>query len=130
MIWRPWCLHFGVLADSETILGHWGAQERTLECAHQPLTLTCFCDFAPIAMLIEGRDKAMPSVELSLSEIHKKHISMHIVVLVRLSRVLRTLGDLGVLQVSDISWYKGVHARKINLGFRRVPCRSCDCCSS
>ena len=29
-IWHAWCLHFGVRGDPGTILGHWGAQERTL----------------------------------------------------------------------------------------------------
>ena len=29
VIWHTRCLHFGVLGDSGTMLGHWGAQERT-----------------------------------------------------------------------------------------------------
>ena len=30
VIWHAWWLHFGVLAEPGTILGHWGAQQRTL----------------------------------------------------------------------------------------------------
>ena len=30
VIWHARCLHFGVAGDPGTILGHWGAQERTL----------------------------------------------------------------------------------------------------
>ena len=30
VIWHAWWLHFGVLGDPGAILGHWGAQERTL----------------------------------------------------------------------------------------------------
>ena len=30
VIWHAWCLYSGVLRDPGSILGHWGAQERTL----------------------------------------------------------------------------------------------------